>query len=197
MTDSPSLDNGVMIMIDTETLGLGPNAVIWQAAFMAVPLDDPDTRLKFDSFAFPVDPQIKAGREVNGSTLGWLLKQEDKVRNDFTESIDGDTDTLVALVRSMIRKITHVMESTKGPVEIWARGPQFDIVKLETLFELCGESAPWSYDQIRDLRTYMKVNGVASEDVDSSDIVPHVALEDCRFQIRCYQETARRVMSRS
>ncbi len=85
----------------------------------------------------------------------------------------------------------------KQHVEVWARGPQFDIVNLETLFVDCGLRAPWAYDRVMDLRTTMRLAGIKSEDVDSSGIVPHIAIDDCRFQLRGYIEAVKHLRANS
>lgn len=176
-------------MIDIESLGLGPDCVITQAAFMAVPMDDTETRLAYDSFHLPIQPQLDAGRSALGATLIWWMQQDDKARKEFDKN-DGDSDALIAFVRSFIRKIKQVIDEVPD-YEIWARGPQFDVVALESLFKMCGESAPWEYNKVRDLRTLTELAKVQKGDVDESDIVKHIALEDCRLQIRYYDAAMR------
>lgn len=195
--NDPSQD--VIIMVDTETLGLGPNAVVWQMAFVAVPKNAPDpvNAIRFDSFYLPVQPQIDAGRTIDAGTLAFWLKQPDETRLKLLDVLEGgDVDELRAYVRAFIRKVLDVINSTQGTVEVWARGPQFDIVKLESLFLMCGEKEPWAYDQVMDLRTMARQHGVKSDEIDSSDIVEHIALEDCRFQLRHYGEVMRRINER-
>jgi hypothetical protein len=42
----------------------------------------------------------------------------------------------------------------------------------------------------------MRLAGVKTESVDSSGIIKHVAIEDCRFQIRCYIEAIKNLHAR-
>lgn len=193
---------GAVIMIDIETLGKGPTAVVTQMAFMAVTKEAPDPvdAIRFDSFYLPVQPQVDMGRAIDASTILWWLDQPRESLDKLRESLSGgDADELTAYVRSFIRKIMDVVQDYGiQNVEFWARGPEFDMTILESLMTMVGETAPWNYDrlgyrQIRDLRTLMRVAGVESDDVDSSDIVKHVALEDCRFQLRCLVEAVKRI----
>ena len=171
-----------IIMVDIESLALTPDAVVTQMAFKAVDQDGED--INADAFYLPLTPQTDTGRRIEPDTVIWWLQQDEKARARFKENLGGDSDVLVAFVRSFIHKVQQVIDSALN-YEVWARGPQFDIVVLESLFAMCGEKAPWRYDRIFDLRTIMELAGIKKDDIDSHDIVPHVALEDCRFQLRC------------
>lgn len=181
-----SLSRLAIIMVDLETLGKGPDAVVTQAAFKAVYADDPDETVAFESYYLPIEPQTELGRRMDPETVVWWMNQEDKARRKFDKNIGGDVHTLISMVNSFIRDIQVVIDDADD-YEIWARGPQFDVVILESLFESVATKAPWSYRNVRDLRTLMAITSVKSENVKSDDIVKHVALEDCRFQIRCWE----------
>jgi len=186
------------IMLDNETLDLGPRSAMLQVGIIAFPLDDPETEERRIDQYLPIQPQIALGRTFSFETMLWWMGQDDKARQRFIDNRGNDMDELTALVRSVHRKLTELIESVgKQNVEIWAKGPQFDVVNLETLFVDCGLEAPWSYDSVMDLRTLMRLAGVSSrgDDVDKSGIVPHVAISDCQFQIRCYAEAMKRLRS--
>lgn len=188
--DNVASSNRIGLMLDLETLDLGPRAVLTQVALIAFPLDDPDTELRRIDQDLPVQPQITLGRIMSFNTVQWWMQQEDKARARFIENTGNDMEELLAFVRSIHRKIGEVIQQAGGKqnIELWAKGPQFDVVNLETLFVDCGLEIPWSYNSVMDLRTTMKLAGVRTEDVDSTGIVPHVAISDCKFQIRCYAE---------
>lgn len=183
-----------IIMVDIETLDLATTAVVTQIAFMAAPSfapDNPNDRIAFDEFYLPIQPQLDAGRTVNAKTLAWWMQQEERARTEFAQNINGDSDVLVAFVRSFLRKLQNVLDTVDGEVEVWAKGPQFDIVIIESLVKMCGEEVPWTYDQVRDLRTTMALAGLGRDSVDSTGFVKHIALEDCRYQLKCYAEAMR------
>lgn len=190
-------DRKLGIMLDLETLDLGPRAAILQVGIIAFPLDDPETEQRRIDQYLPVQPQFALGRTFSWRTLRWWMDQDEKVRSRFVDNDGDDMEELTSLVRSIHRKLNDVIQ-TVGPdaVEFWARGPQFDVVNLETLFVDCGLAPPWKYDSVMDLRTIMRLAGVKSDTVDKSGIVPHVAVSDCVFQIRCLAEAQKQLRSR-
>lgn len=181
------------IMVDIESLGKKPNAVVTQLAFIAAPSEDLADIISYDSFYLPLQPQIDAGRTIDADTIiWWLTEAGQSARAKFVENSGGDSDVLVAFVRSFIRKVDTVIQqalTSGGVVEIVAKGPQFDVVIIENLIQQVGELEPWKYSWVSDLRTLMKKAGVTPNDVKHDDIVPHVALEDCRLQLRLLDES--------
>lgn len=193
MADSPKLG----IMLDIESLDLGPRSVILQVGAIAFPLDDPDTEQRRIDQYLPVQPQIALGRTFSWATMRWWMGQDEKSQSRFVDNDGNDMDELQSLVRSIHTKLSDLIASVgRSNVEVWAKGPQFDIVNLETLFVEHGLSTPWPYDSIMDLRTLMRLAGVSADSVDSSGIAKHVAVSDCQFQIRCYAEAMRQLRSR-
>jgi len=188
-----AIAKNVGIMVDIESLALAPKAVITQLAFVAFDLDDPDTEIRHDEEFLPLDPQLILARVISGDTLIWWMQQDDKARARFEENKGNDFQELVALVQSWIRKFE---QATVGAdrVEVYAQGPQFDIVTIESLLSDLGLEAPWKYSQIRDLRTLMGESGLKKGEVPlAPGLVPHHALSDCRHQIDVLQETWRRI----
>lgn len=183
----------VGIMKDIESLDLGPKSVVTQLAFVAFDMDDPEDQFRVVSEYLPIQPQIFLGRTINADTVIWWMNQSEEARAGFKQNTGNDMDELTSLVNSFNRKLSQVIEGADD-YEIWARGPQFDIVNIETLFGDCGEQVPWKYDRVRDLRTLMKLAGVATADViRPADQIDHVALDDCRYQILCYQQAMRKL----
>lgn len=186
------------IMIDIETLSLGANAVTTQIAFVAVDSDDPETVLREAEEFLPIQPQLKLGRQISGDTIIWWMTQDEASRKRFQQNKGNDFDEFVALVTSINRKIAQELEGiAKADYEIVARGPQFDIVNIESLFESVGLEAPWDYSRIVDLRTIMGEAGISSKDVElRAGLVPHVALHDCKYQLDCLAEARRRLRAK-
>lgn len=181
------------IQVDIETLDIKPTAVVTQLAFLVSPTSDLSEVLAYDSFYLPLQPQIDAGRTISADTIiWWLTEAGEQARKKFVQNKGGDSDMLIAFVRSFIRKLDtsiQVAKQTGGKVEIVAKGPQFDVVIIENLIHQLGEKEPWQYNWIVDLRTLMAKAGVHTNDVKHDDIVPHVALEDCRLQMRLLDES--------
>lgn len=184
------------IMLDLETLDLGPRSVITQVGIIGFPLDDPDTEMRRINEFLLVQPQIALNRTISFDTILWWMDQEDKARAKLKESAGNDMEELLAAVRSVHRKLSDLIRSVgERNVELWARGPQFDVVNLQTLFVDCGLDVPWAYDCVMDVRTLGRLAGVSSSEVDRAGLVPHVAIEDAKFQIRHYVEAIRKLRS--
>lgn len=185
--------NGLGIMVDIESLDLGPRSVVTQIAFVAFPLDDPDTVVKEVNEFLPIQPQLALNRTMSASTILWWMTQSDDARGLFQYNDGDDLDELLAMVRSVSRKFTQSLAGFPS-YEVWARGPQFDIVNLESLLIDCGESVPWKYDRVRDLRTIMGAANLKTADVvPSREFTKHVAIEDCYFQIECLYAAHRKL----
>jgi hypothetical protein len=187
----------VGIMIDLESLDTGPRSVVTQVGVIAFQMDDPDTEIRRIGEYLPAQPQMELfKRTVSYETILWWMQQDDAARNKLKESAGNDSEVLLALVRSVHRKLSDLIRSVgEANVEIWARGPQFDIVNLESLFVDCGLAAPWRYDTVMDLRTLGRLAQVSSRDIDRGGLIPHIATEDCKFQIRFYSEALRNLTS--
>ena len=148
------------IMIDIESLSLSTtDAPILQIA--AVPFDSEDTEMTgeiraFNEF-FPLQPQLDLSRKINADTLGWWLDQPREMLARIRRQclVGNDPEELFALLRALNRKIDSVIDSSGGDYEIWARGPQFDLVAIATLMQACGQTPTWDYNKVRDLRTLM------------------------------------------
>lgn len=191
------LESGkVGIMIDLETLDTGPRSVVTQVGIIAFGIDDPETEIRRIEEYLPVQPQQELERTISFQTILWWMGQEKTARDKLKESEGNDMEVLLALVRSIHRKLSDLIRTVgEGNVEVWARGPQFDIVNLESLFVDCGMSAPWKYDTVMDLRTLAKLAGVKSKSVDRGGLIPHIASEDAKFQILVYIEAIRQLHS--
>lgn len=180
-----------VVMIDLETLGMASNAVVTQIGVVAVTADDPEEPILVAAEYLPIDPQLILGRSVTGDTIIWWMNQSEETRKEFERCSGNDMGELQALVRSIHAKITRL--NNDYDAEIWARGPEFDIVKLESIFADLGLDAPWAYHKVRDLRTLMAAAHLSKDDVSKDGLVLHRALDDAFFQVRCYAEAIKRI----
>lgn len=176
------------IMIDIETLDTRPKGVVTQIGMVIVDLQDPTTPIRVIEETLPIQPQLELNRTIGADTMLFWMRQPDETRKHLQDCGGNDLEELLAITRNINRKLDSEIRSANNDYEVWARGPQFDVVMLESLFQDCGQSVLWTYDSVRDLRTFMKQAGVKSEDVDSAGLVPHDAVDDCKFQWRCYSQ---------
>lgn len=186
----------VGIMWDTETLGLGPKAVVTQLTFVSFDLDDPDTKMREVEEFLPIQPQVTLGREVSASTILWWMRQPDEARAMFQKNDGEDFDELLALVNSVNRKLSQELDGAVE-YEIWARGVSFDMPIIESLFNDVGQKPAYRYDRVFDLRTLMRDAKIGKADVPMrAGLIPHHALSDCLYQIDCLVEATRRMHAR-
>lgn len=180
----------LIIMTDIETLDVGPRSVITQAAFVAAAIDDPEIPIHRHLIYLPIQPQITLQRTISAETIAWWMKQDEEARLKIAESTGDEFEELPALLRAFNRKLDQVSDGRT--YEFWARGPQFDVVNLESLMGDCAVQPHWEYQVVRDLRTLMAIAGLKTADVERPpELTAHQADKDCQFQLMCYAAAMR------
>ena len=182
------------IVIDCETLGITPNAVVFNLAghvfsfdprsMGSIPLDGLDF---YKNYRFPINPQTSIGRTIDENAWEfWCNQNQSKAltkimslpRSDFKESIKEFHDWLYAV-------------KTKLKCRTWYRGQDFDHPILKSLFESVGITYQYIRgDAPRDIRSYIDakldgVTGFVPGDTSSTEL--HTALGDCINDIRQMQ----------
>jgi hypothetical protein len=164
-------------MIDIETLGTKPNAVILSVGVIKF---DPFTSNKpFNGkhWKIDVDAQTEIDREVNEDTLAWWSKQDPEIQEEaFGET--GRTN-----VTSFMKELNAWLT---GCDSIWCQGPQFDMVILEDFFDSFNYHKNWFYWQVSDCRTLFKMMPQDPRKGLQQNL--HNALEDSRWQAICVQK---------
>lgn len=190
--DQPEAD--LLLMMDIESWALGPRPVITQIAMLGYELEQ-DELLQDRYFEYlPVEPQLSIipPRKIQASTIAWWMRQTDEAREGVELNTGEDFEDLVAAGRGLILAFNRLTKNGSRNYELCAKGPQFDIVAIETLLKELGLEVPWSYDRVTDLRTDMrraKVNG--KKVPQPTGCVPHNAYWDARWQIEMYLECRR------
>lgn len=182
------------LMLDIETLGIASDAVVIEIAMVPFDLYDEDRFAdhvgEFREY-LPVDPQIAAGSTVSASTLAWWMGSDqvsDRARIRMSKRLEGDTPMLAKVLERAAFNMRSWRKAANGDgFELWAKGPQFDVVILERLLNTAGIHIPYKYNEVRDLRTLIKEADLDLELVTKpKDFIAHSALSDCRFQIASY-----------
>jgi hypothetical protein len=189
----------VLLMVDIETLALGPRPVITQAALLGYDLEEDEMLESRHVQFYPVEPQqqIIPPRRIMASTIAWWMKQSDEARERFEQSEGTDFQDLPALARNLISVFNTLTNHGNKRYELVAKGPQFDIVALETLLEELGLEVPWHYNMVRDLRTLCATAGLNEKNVPKpAGFIPHVAYWDARWQINVYLAAKRLLAGR-
>jgi 3' exoribonuclease, RNase T-like len=174
------------IMLDIETLATGPNAVMLTiGAIRFDPFAD-DTNsyegdiITMDTFYRRVDPESFTWPEahVDDGTLEWWSKQSPEVREEAFTEVDRHD------IRAVMQDFFKWMN--QGYHSVWANGPAFDIVILETINKHIERGNPWKYWQVKDART---VYGLIEHKRPNPRL--HHALWDCWSQIVALQSCFR------
>lgn len=148
------------VMIDIETLSLRPTAMVLSIGACAFTEDGTihDT--------LEVRPRFVDGRHIDPQTVVWWMQQSDDARKVFDAVERFGRQEVHGLLEKFLLSAGSTAEGFTGenndtpitrfiPPQIWALGPQFDLVVLEDYFGFATGAYPplWSYRQIYDMRT--------------------------------------------
>ena len=165
-------------MIDLETLGTGPDCVVLTIGGVKFNPNEISTPHNEFYYRFDVDEQLAKGRTTLDSTLEWWGKQEKSVREEALGD-EGRTPGLDVL--------KHLNKWCVGADVIWCQGPAFDIVILEHMYRQYQHHVPWPFWKIRDSRTLFSI--MPSDPRKEIEFDAHNALEDCKVQALCVQQS--------
>lgn len=186
------------IHFDIESLDLGPRPIITQVAMFALDLDE-DVILERKHYEFyPVQPQLRlpTPRTFAFDTLVWWMDQSKEARDRLRQSSSNEDEEIPALLRHLVTTFNKMTNGGKIPYEIWARGPQFDLVAIESLMADYGLTPPWEYNKVRDLRTLLALAGINSRNIGKpAGFVGHAANWDVRYQIDQYRVSIKKLRS--
>lgn len=178
------------LMIDLETLGTGPLAVVVSVGAAAFSFDDSDTVT--DQYRAVLDrdqQEHQFMRERDPSTVAWWEKQSPAARSVFEEPQLEVHEALEGLAQFVGK---HCVPQTE--VRAWGNGADFDLVILGSLYKDVKLQAPWRYHQQRCFRT---LKSLFPREYDAAKrlpslaggpVVKHDALADAVWQARVAQE---------
>lgn len=175
------------LMIDIETLGTTPDALILTVA--AQSFDPVGDGYYNQSYYARVDFDSQLDRKIEDGTLKWWATQNSMAQE---EAFSEDNRKPLEQVLDELGKL--IWQSSA----IWANGPTFDMTILEHAYKSYKKPLPWQYYRVRDARTvYMLKSDSAvlsnSQVTDVNRPASHHALDDCRRQIDLLQQTLRQL----
>jgi len=179
------------LMVDIETLGTTPDAVILTVA--AQSFDPVGEGYLKQSYYARVDLDSQHNRSIEQGTIEWWAKQHSFAKDEaFSEQ---DRKPLEQVLDELGKMIWH-------STALWANGPTFDMTILEHAYKSYNKPLPWQYYKVRDARTVYMLRPKVPV-LMNSRVVPvtvngrayrpasHHALDDCRRQIDLLQDTLR------
>lgn len=130
-------------MLDLETLGRTPSAVITQIG--AVMIDQHTKETQVFNMHVSIDSCLESGRTIDGGTVVWWLGQSESARTRFVEGQKNAEHINVVLFA-----FREFMRAGRGPDDhppfIWGNGVAFDNVILQHAFRTNAMiSDPWPY----------------------------------------------------
>ncbi|HAX1979531.1 TPA: 3'-5' exoribonuclease [Escherichia coli] len=178
------------LMIDTETLGTGPDAVIF--AIGAVFFDPFTGKLgkQFEKYIDPVDSERNGGT-VNASTALWWAGESAEARACL---LNAEGTELAAVTEFLAFISRNMQDETLGKaLTVWCKGASFDFPILRSAIKrTAGEkSIPWRYWNERCMRPLIdmaKSSGWRMPGRSGKETIAHTALGDAIYQARVVSE---------
>jgi len=165
-------------MLDLETLSLGDRATVTAIGAVFFDLE----QVHYGELLLPeVQPQIRLGRTVRWDTIVWWLEQDEEARREVATK-----DQYRVPVERALDQLSRLYRDHET-IEVWGNGSNFDVSIMDTLYADFHQSPPWTYKQVRDLRTLVSMVPDADtlmpvKDDGASIGVKHSAIDDAYRQ---------------
>lgn len=183
------------VMVDLETLGVGPDAAIVQIGAC--------TRDESSVFLASVDQsyydKMHADRDFRytytDSTLEWWDQQSQEAKDSLELFKFHAMAPALTAFTDWFNRVTRQEEYPK----VWANSPSFDLVILrhaysvETASGLKDTEVPWKFWQERCFRTMKAEFGSFLDRKFPEDLVPHRADHDAIHQVRMLNRITDRI----
>lgn len=156
------------IMIDLETLATSTDAAILTiGAVKFDPFGKDIQEPAMESFYLRVDLDScdRIGLVTNDDTIAWWAQQSKEAQD---EAFGEDNRVDIADAMNQLYKFCW------GAKRVWSNGAAFDIPICETAFKRVGKAVPWSFWQVRDVRTAFDLG----LDPKRPPVTAHHALQD-------------------
>jgi hypothetical protein len=152
------------IMLDIETLGTRPGAVVMSAAFVRFS-DMASVTLNLN-----VQEQLALGLEIDPQTHAWWGTQDPAAWAAATQNAHP--------VRPVLEYFGTWLQWASAGAELmlWCHGASFDAPVLGEVYRRLGLATPWSFRAIRDTRTLYDLAAVDPKQYQAGAL--HVALND-------------------
>lgn len=172
-------------MLDIETLGRDPGAVILSIAAVEFDLETGKTGKEFYS-KIQLEDSVKHGFEINPATLRWWLEQDPAVLKENI-TIPKGTESLSTVQAVMSELVAHFEYVYSPEVHVWGNSNRFDMGILIPYIKKVTDRPLWKYSKERDVRTLVSFNpdikGECTEQAKKDGKDLHNPIVDCKLQI--------------
>lgn len=168
------------LMIDIETLGSKPNAVLLSIAAVEFDLVTGQTGAIFEK-NICVNSCIEVGLKMEHKTIFWWLKQSKEAQKTLTQHTGYP-------IKNVLREFAiWVFDNYGLGVIVWGNSARFDLGLLEAAFTACKMDLPWEYYNERDVRTLVAFAPEVKANT-KFDGIKHYGVDDCKHQIKYCSE---------
>jgi hypothetical protein len=185
------------VMLDLETLGVNPFAVILSIG--AVHFDPWAPSVFRDSFEVAIDLEtsVRSGLRMEVDTnLWWWDKKRETARDHWLSLLKFELNLALSGFSEWLAYVSQ--DDVKDPerpnpnVRIWGNGANFDNVLLACAYKTANTPVPWSFYQDRCFRTLksLDINGLYHPGSEEEKLMPglkHTALHDAIYQAQWMQ----------
>lgn len=154
----------IHVMVDIETLGVIPSAVILSIGAITI-VNSPVPEWNFYQ---ELDTDTQFERTKSQSTIDWWAKQPEGLMPK------GSTD-----IRKALSNFHEFFSHLRAEPIVWCKGTDCDIAILTHAFTQYHMPVPWKYDAVRDFRTLKKLFPHYSYPANPN---AHNALADAKHQ---------------
>lgn len=156
------------IMIDIETLAVTPDALVLSIGAVEFSVQGGVG----DTFYAVLGMDEQATRRIDPGTLQWWMRQGP----DAQEVLLAPSESVAA---GLARLTAFVVRHASLNDGVWANGPDFDLVILQSLYRDYHMRTPWTHKQHRCYRTLRALAPTVSI---ADNMVLHNALSDAKWQ---------------
>lgn len=176
----------IACMVDLETLGTSPSALILSIGVVWADLDAP-TFEPLNKLYWLIEPEVQPGRSIDFKTVQFWVDEARKGDADLSPILENEHGKRQRLSNCLLILNDHfILHKTDT---IWSRGSDFDLTLLKDAYERnFSASTPWNFRQVMCHRTITRwseiFNHLHSEVLAKRKKTNnHNALEDAMYQL--------------
>jgi hypothetical protein len=178
------------MLVDIETLSVRSlRPVIWSigyTSFRTPPGADctkygPACIDKTESIYIRPNASDQVTRDIDPSTVNWLLDQDERIGADYQASLQ--------VPMTLKQALRWLDDKWKAMSYIWAAPATYDIPILEQAYRDSGLVVPWDYRNIMCARTYVRAAGITRmKDPETNHSAWADSLRDADYVILAYNK---------
>lgn len=140
------------LMLDIETLGTAPDAVVISIGAVFFEPSTGETGNRFYR-NISLESCIKAGLTVDASTIAWWMNQGEEAKALF------NSQEYVSIERGLKSLAEFINRNAQNPntMNVWGNGPSFDNTIISNLYRKFEMPRPWAYYNERCVRTIVEI----------------------------------------